>query len=113
MRNIDRRLDRLARIYGCPVHGEALVCQDCDAPAPMPAWLKAGVDRIMDGVIGRLTPSEIRQAMARSPSSLSSPCPRCGRLKTCLACSKAVLRSLLTPDERTALRSLVRDARQR
>jgi hypothetical protein len=77
----------------------------------MPGWLKDGIDAFMDGILARVPPEEIRLVCYRVPAPMTEPCPRCGGIRTCLACTeryaKALFRALgLTPDEDAALKAL-------
>lgn len=111
MRNIDRRLDHLARQFGCPQHGEMLSCPACHARELMPDVPQVGVDHFIDGLLARLSPEAILEASGRVKPPTSAPCQRCGELSVCGTClahyAKALFQAIgLTVSEETALQGL-------
>ena len=65
MHRFDRRLEHLARQFGCGEHGKPLICASCNPSEPMPKWLKAGLDTLMDGLLARMSPHDLRIAFSR------------------------------------------------
>jgi hypothetical protein len=116
MRSINRRLQALARVYGCRQHGEALVCHVCDADGPLPAWAQEGVETFTDHILARVSVQEIREAWARVPRPTTEPCRQCGSIRACLSCvaryAQALFREIgLEPGEIACLRALMSKVR--
>jgi hypothetical protein len=115
MRNINRRLHALARVFGCPDHGESRLCAECDAE-PMPDWLKTGMETFMDAFLARVSQAEIRQAIDRVPEPVTERCAGCGGIRTCVACTEKYAKALfkaigLTPAEEATLQALTSKVR--
>jgi hypothetical protein len=107
-----QRLSRVAKVFGCPVHEEALVCQTCQPSEPMPEPLATGMHTLVEAIVARV-PGERLAAAARRVGRLplQEPCSRCGVRQTCMRCQAcyglALLASIgLSSDERDMLNAL-------
>ena len=113
-----QRVSRLARVFGCPVHEEALVCQTCQPSEPLPPPVAQGMHDLFNRLVARV-PREMLAAAARRVGKppVQEPCGRCGARQTCLSCQvrfgRAMLAAVeLTADERDLLDAMLAECRR-
>jgi hypothetical protein len=113
MSRYTQRLSRVARVLGCPVHGEALVCPVCEPESPLPEALATGMETLTNAIVVRVGQDGLRAICRWVPMPpVYKRCGRCGSARTCLACreqhSQALLRAIeLTTDEQAQLGALL------
>ena len=113
-----QRLSRVAKVFGCPVHEEALTCQTCQPPEPMPETLKAGMHTLVEAIVARV-PREMLVAAARRAGRppVQEPCTRCGIRQTCMRCEGRYGHTLLaaiglTATEQSCLDAMLAECRR-
>ena len=117
MRNIEQRLSRLARTFGCRIHGEPLSCPACQAPEPLPEPLTTSAGDFVKGVLARVGQAALRDIGLHVLPPNHGPCARCGTARQCLACqeryTKDVFRMIpLTADEQARLETILATCRR-
>jgi hypothetical protein len=109
--NFDRRLERLSRQLGCPIHGEPLQCPVCQPDEPIPPELTAAMSSLVDAIIARVGVEELRARCLPVPRQPpQAPCPRCAGRRDCPQCHTDYARAMFRACHMTAAEQSELDA---